>query len=208
MEGRGLALRLARAGIRVMIGSRSEERARTVARELNQQLGRELIGAAENHEMLGAAEIVFLTIPFEQAGPALEAYGDAFRAATVLVDVTVPVKFARGRPQLIMLEEGSGSEFLARRLPAGVALVAAFKTIPAHLLGEREASLDCDVFVCGDAETAKAQVMELIRLIPGLRPVDAGELDAARTLERMSLLAIGINQRYKVKSARFRVVGL
>lgn len=201
-------MRLAAAGIPVVIGSRSLERAREVARALNQELHREVVRAAENREMLAASDMIFLTVPFAQAPAALEAYRDSFRAGSILVDVTVPVRFGAGQPQFIDVPEGSASQLLAKRLPPGVELVAAFKTIPAHLLADVNASLDCDVFVCGDSHRAKAQVMELLQRIPGLRPVDAGGLEAAATLERMSLLAMGINRRYKIKSARFRVVGL
>ncbi len=208
IEGKGLALRLARVGVPVSIGSRSRERAREVSRELNSQLGRELIGAAENREMIGASEIVILTIPFEQAPAAIDAYRDCFRPATILVDATVPVKFLSGQVRLIELPEGSSSESLAKRLPPGIPLVAAFKTIPAHVLADLRAALECDVFVCSDSAAAKTKIMELIRLVPDLRPVDVGGLEAAGTLERMSALAIGINRRYRINSARFRVVGL
>jgi len=65
-----------------------------------------------------------------------------------------------------------------------------------------------DIAAFFDSEPDKARVMEAIRLIPGLRPVDVGGLDAAATLERMTALAIRINRRYKTKGARFRVIGL
>jgi predicted dinucleotide-binding enzyme len=68
--------------------------------------------------------------------------------------------------------------------------------------------LDCDDFVVGDSADARAQVIEAMRAISGLRPVDAGGLEAARVIERMTVLAIGINRRYKIKTARFRVIGL
>ena len=208
IEGKGLALRFAAAGVRVVIGSRSAERAAVVAGELNRQLGRELITGAENREMIANCEIILLTVPFEQAAPALDTYRDLLRPGTVVVDVTVPVAFDGGRARPLSLPEGSGSQSLAKRLPEGVALVGAFKTIPAHLLADANTSLDCDVFVCGDSADAKARVMEVIGRIPNLRAVDAGGLEVAGTLERMSVLAIGINRRHKIKSARFRVVGL
>lgn len=208
IEGKGLALRFAAAGVRVVIGSRSAERAAVVAGELNRQLGRELVAGAENREMIASSEIILLTLPFEQAAPALDTYRDLLRPGTVVVDVTVPVAFGGGRARPLSLPEGSGSQSLAKHLPEGVALVGAFKTIPAHLLADASASLDCDVFVCGDLADAKARVMEVIGRIPNLRAVDAGGLEVAGTLERMSVLAIGINRRYKIKSARFRVVGL
>ena len=87
-------------------------------------------------------------------------------------------------------------------------LVAAFKTIPAHVLSEIDQPLDCDVFVCGESPGAKQTVMEAARMIPTLRPVDAGPLRNARILERMTVLVVQLNRRYKSKGARFRVVGI
>jgi NADPH-dependent F420 reductase len=118
------------------------------------------------------------------------------------------VSFEKGRVRYVELPEGSASEHLRALLPERVPLVAAFKTEPAHLLVEPDARLDCDVFVASDSKEAKARVMEAIRFIDGARPVDAGALESARSLERMTVLAIGINRRYKVKAARYRIVGL
>jgi NADPH-dependent F420 reductase len=207
IEGKGLALRFALAGAPVIIGSRSAERAQQKAAEYNALLGRGLITGAENREMLSRAEMVFLTTPFAQATDALLTYRDAFRPDQVLVDVTVPVK-TKSSPGPGDLAEGSGSQHLAAHLPDGFPLVGAFKTVPSHVLAELQEPLECDILVCGDSEEAKARVMEVIRLIPTLRPVDAGRLSVAGTLEQMTALAIGINRRYKIKTARFRVVGL
>jgi len=207
IEGKGLALRFAQAGVRVTIGSRAAERATATARALNQQLGRELIAAATNPQMIEASELVFLTVPFVQAAAALDAYRDCFRPGSIVVDVTVPIR-SKTTPGPGDLPEGSGSQHLAKRLPGGVALVGAFKTIPAHLLAALHLPLDCDVFVCSDSEEARARVMGVAQLIPTLRPVDAGGLGAAGALERMTALAVHLNRRYNIRSARFRVVGL
>jgi NADPH-dependent F420 reductase len=119
----------------------------------------------------------------------------------------VPVVFERGA-RYVELPEGSASEHLRARLPETLPLVAAFKTEPAHLLLDYAESLDCDVFVASDSKEAKARVMEVARFIEGARPIDAGTLRSASTLERMTVLAIGINRRYKIKTGRYRVLGL
>jgi 8-hydroxy-5-deazaflavin:NADPH oxidoreductase len=212
LEGSGLALRFGQAGFPVLIGSRSVERARGKAQELADKLGKRgytaVFTGCENAEIAAAADLVFLTAPFEHAADLLKACVPTFRAGTALVDVTVPLRFQAGGVELRELVEGSASEYLAKYLPEGMALVAAFKTIPAQLLADLDASLDCDVFVCSDSQEAKLRVVEIASRIPSLRPLDAGSLREARTLEHMSALAIGINRRYKVKSARFRVVGV
>ncbi len=208
IEGKGLALRFAAAGASVVLGSRSEERAQAAAREYNDLLGRSLIRGMTNRDMIAASEIVFLTVPYDIAVQAVESCRMDFASGQILVDVTVPMSFREGRAEYVEQEAGSNAELLARHLPAGVHLVAAFKTIPAHVLARHETELNCDVFVCGNEPEARAKVMEAARAIPALRPLDAGGLSSARTLERMTVLAVNLNRRYKRKSARYRVEGL
>jgi 8-hydroxy-5-deazaflavin:NADPH oxidoreductase len=207
-EGRGLALRWAQAGAQVTIGSRTIEKAREAAEELNQAIGSDKIHFATNEDAVKEAEFILLTVPFDYAASMLESLKEHFRAEATLIDITVPVSFEQGRVRYIELAEGSASEHLKARLPENIALVAAFKTEPAHLLVDANAKLDCDTFVASDSKDAKARVIEAIKYIEGLRPVDAGALYSARCLERMTVLLIGINRRNKIKTGRFRVLGL
>jgi NADPH-dependent F420 reductase len=207
-EGRGLALRWAMAGARVAIGSRTIERAKTTADELNQFVPNNPISYGENSTVIAESEFVLLTVPFAHAAATLESHKQDFRAGAILIDITVPVSFEQGRVRYVELAEGSASEHLRAQLPDEIPLVAAFKTEPAHLLADATAKLDCDVLVASDDKEAKARVMEAVKFIEGLRPVDAGTLYSARTLERMTVLAIGINRRYKIKTACYRVMGL
>jgi NADPH-dependent F420 reductase len=213
-EGRGLALRWAIAGAQVSIGSRTLDKAKATADELNQILQTHEKRAAfplvsgENREVIAASDFVLLTVPFAHAASTIDAHRYDFREGSVLVDITVPVSFDQGRVRYVELPEGSASEHLKARLPEAVPLVAAFKTEPAHLLAEINEALDCDSFVASDSKDAKARVMEALGFVEGLRPVDAGTLYSARTLERMTVLAIGINRRYKIKTARYRIIGL
>jgi NADPH-dependent F420 reductase len=207
-EGRGLALRWAMAGARVIIGSRVAERAKEAADELNQALGGEIIRYGTNEAAVTDSEFVLLTVPFDHADSTLESLRDHFRSDAVLIDITVPVSFEQGRVRYIEPAEGSASEHLKAKLPEHIPLVAAFKTEPAHLLLDPQAVLDCDTFVASDNKEAKARVIEAIQHIAGLRPVDAGVLYSARCLERMTILLIGINRRYKIKTGRFRLPGL
>ncbi len=208
LEGKALALRLAAAGIPIVIGSRSAQRAEAAAAECNARLEGFSVSAATNEQMLSDCGIVFLTLPYDQALPAVDAHADLFRPGQILVDVTVPMRFREGRPEFLEPPEGSSAEALAAAVPPGVPLVGAFKTIPAHLLGNLDKPMECDLFVCGDSEEAKARVMDLAGRIPSLRPLDAGPLASARILERMTLLAVQLNRRYKSKGARFRIVGI
>ena len=207
-EGRGLALRWAMAGAQVMIGSRTLERAKEAADELNPHLPDHPVGYGENREVVAQSEFVLLTVPFAHAAATLDGLKSDFRAGAILIDITVPVSFEQGRVRYTELPEGSASEHLVKHLPETVPLVAAFKTEPAHVLVDPAATLDCDALIASDSKEAKARVLEAVKFIDGLRPVDAGFLYSARTLERMTVLAIGINRRYKIKTACYRVMGL
>ncbi len=207
-EGRGLALRFASADVEVVIGSRSRDRALAAAGECNGILGTNTIRGTTNEEVLGETRIVFLTVPFEQAVAAVSAYRDSFRGGSILVDVTVPMRFVDRFPVYAQPETGSGAELVERHVPPGVSVVGAFKEIPAHVLAEVETPLDCDVLVCGESREAKDTVMAAAGLIPSLRPLDAGPLQMASVIERMTVMAVYLNRRYKRRGARFRVQGI
>ena len=206
-HGGGLGWQLARAGGQVTIGSRSIDRAREAVARLKQHSGKMHLKAAENAFVVETCDVIFLAVPFLQASRTVEEHRERFSSGSLLIDVTVPMTFVNRTPQLIEVPERSATEQIRQRLPPRVQLAAALKTVPARLLGGEE-PLDCDDFVCGDSPEARSRASELLRLIPGLRPIDVGPLEAARTIERMTVLALTINQRYKVPDARFRVVGL
>ncbi len=212
-EGRGLALRLSRAGFPVIIGSRKPDQAALKAEDLRLRLKQEGEPAADlaglgNSEVVEASDVLFMAAPFEHAAALLESCRSRFRQGQVVVDVTVPLQFRAKRLQLRELPEPSASEHLARVLPEDVPLVGAFKTIPAHLLEDLSQRLDCHVFVCGDSAEARGRIVQVASAIEGLSPLDVGPLRQAATLERMTLLAIQINKRRRVHHSRFRVVGL
>ena len=210
-EGRGLGLRFAKAGARVVLGSRTVEKAREAAAEVNRLLGADAgdgIGYASNLEAVADADFVLLTVPFAHAAATLASVVENLGPGAIVIDITVPVSFEQGRARYVEMPEGSGSEHLQTALTAATPLVAALKTEPAHLLADAAAALDCDTFVAGDDKEAKARVIELIRHIEGLRPLDAGTLYSARCLERMTVMLIGINRRNKSKTGRFRVLGV
>jgi len=208
-EGRGIALRLAEAGFEVLVGSRSRTRAAGAASELNRLLGGgHRIRGGRNPDVAARSRTLFLAAPYAAAAELVSVCAPHADAAATWVDVTVPVIFRAGQVRMAPVEAGSASEHLAAGLPDPNSLVAALKTVPARLLGQLAAPLDCDVFVCGRSERRKREVARLLSRWPGVRTVDVGPLRAARTLERMSALLIGINRRHGVHGSRFRVVGL
>lgn len=207
-EGRGLALRLALTGLRVTIGSRDAARAVDVAAQLSQRHVAASIAGASNDETIAGSNVVILAIPFVHAGAMVDASREQFVPGTLVVDVTVPVIFDAGKPRFVAPPEESAAEHLRVRLPDHVGLACAFKTLPARLLEHIETPLDCDDFICGDSMESRDRVSALVSRIPGLRAVDTGTLESARVVERMTLLAITINKRYKRHGARFQVLGI
>jgi 8-hydroxy-5-deazaflavin:NADPH oxidoreductase len=213
-EGRGLALRLAMAGVSVGIGSRDQARAEQCAAECNERLqtgaGHLRLRGDSNAEVARSGEFVILAVPFDQALSTLLEHAPVMQPGSVVIDVTVPLVFTPGSKNvgLMLLPEGSGSQLLAVRLPAGIELVAALKTLPAHLLGHPEESLDCDEFVCGHSPEARQRTIALLQKLPGLRPIDVGSLNAAAALENLCALAVSMNRLHRTKGSRFRIVGL
>ena len=207
-EGRGLALRLASAGASITIGSRDPSRAAELAQKLNAEHPSLSLKGTSNEDAVAKADIIILAVPFQFAGSTIDGCRDAFQPDSLLIDVTVPVVFEGGKPRFVEPPEGSAAEHLKLRLPERVALACAFKTLPARLLEHLDVPLDCDDFICGDSPASRERAARLVGSIPGLRPIDAGSLESARVLERMTLLAITLNKRYKRHDARFQVLGI
>jgi NADPH-dependent F420 reductase len=209
-EGFGLALRLAKAGHRVTIGSRSAEKAAASVEEAKGILGAgATVDGAVNAESVTAKAVVFVTVPFEGQALIYDTIKDAVGAETVVCDCTSPLMAAVGGRASHVLRpwHGSAAEFANSLLPKGTRLVAAFHTIAADVLRDLEEDVDSDALVMGDDADAKAIVGSLIGDIPGMRWVDCGGLQMARIAEGLTPLLISINARYKVRESGFRVTG-
>jgi NADPH-dependent F420 reductase len=203
-EGSGLALRLARAGHRVTIGSRDEERARTKAAELTATSGGE-VTSASNAVAAARSEVVLVAVPFAGHRSLLEELASAL-ASKVVVDTVVPLDF-KARHLYAPPPEGSAAEEAQAILGASAHVVAALHQIAAHELAMLDHPIEADGFLCGDDAAAKHRVSELVRAL-GVRPIDAGALRNAPLLESMTPLLIEINKKHKVKTAGLRITGL
>jgi hypothetical protein len=202
--GFGLALRLAHAGVPVVVGSRDEERARTTA----ERIGREVRGLA-NGPAAEASEIVFICVPFRNQSETFTNLKSHLREGQLVVDATVPLAAAvSGKAtRTLGVWQGSAAQQAQEMVPDGVRVVAALHTVNAPALKDLAQTLDEDVLLCGDKKADKQRVAQLIDLIPGLRAVNAGPLEAARTAEMLTALLIGVNARYKTH-AGIRLTGL
>jgi 8-hydroxy-5-deazaflavin:NADPH oxidoreductase len=209
-EGFGLALRLAKAGHRVTIGSRAAEKAAASVEEAKGILGADAtIDGAVNAESVVGRSVVFVTVPFEGQALIYDAIKDSIGSETVICDCTSPLMSAVGGRASHVLRpwHGSAAEFAKTLLPRGTRLVAAFHTIAADALRDLAEPVDSDAFVMGDDADAKALVGSVIADIPGVRWVDCGGIQMARIAEGMTPLLISINSRYKIRDSGFRITG-
>ena len=204
-EGAGLALRWARHGYRVIIGSRSAERAQTRADEMNQELAGAAISGLGNAEAAAAADMVILSVPYSAHAATLEAVKPQC-AGKVVVDLTVPLQ----PPQIsaVNLPQGDAAALEAQALLGdAVTVVAAFQNVSAVKLRQLDKPVDCDVLVCADDAEAKAAVIELVAAA-GMRGIDAGGLKNAVAAESLTPVLLHINRKYRVQGAGIRITGL
>ena len=209
-EGSGLALRWARAGESVVIGSRDGERAKAAAAVLSDKAGGlGSVEGVENAVAVKMCDIVVLTVPFSGQAELLKQLKPSFRQGTVLIDATVPLAAAvGGRPTRVLgVWQGSAAEQAQEMVGKNVTVAAAFHSLSATVLSG-DGEIDCDVIVCSDDDRARQVASELAVKIPGVRAIDGGKLENARIVEAMTALLITLNIRYKVHGSGWRVTGL
>jgi len=207
--GAGLATRWAQAGVPVVLGSRSAERAEEAAAKIREAVPGADVTGFENGEAARRGEIVFLTVPFRAQSENLNNLREALAPGQILVDCTVPLAAAvSGKAtRSLGVWQGSAAQQAQEMVPEGVTVVAALHTVGAPTLSDTGAELGEDVLVCGDKKADKARVARLIELIPGLRAVNAGALEMARIVEQLTPMLISVNSRYKAH-AGIRLTGL
>ncbi len=209
-EGSGLALRWARAGETVIIGSRDLQRAQGAAAKIAEKVGSKVqVRGLENPAAVAAAEIVVLTVPFTGQATLLKQLKPAFRPGAILIDTTVPLAASIGgrATRSLGVWQGSAAQQAAELVPKGVAVAAAFQNLSAELL-DAEEPVDCDVIVCSDDDRARQVASELAEKIPGVRALNGGSLENARIVEQLTALLITLNLKYGVHKAGVRITGL
>ena len=207
--GTGLALRWARAGETVIIGSRDAARAQSAADAIRQRVGPEAkITGLENGAACAASDLLVLTVPFEGQAALLKQLKPAMRAGSVLIDATVPLAASVGgrASRTIGVWQGSAAQQTAELVPRGVSVAAAFQNVSADVLNGGE-DVDCDMIVCSDDPQATQVAMELAVKIPRVRAIDGGKLENARIVEQITALLIGLNIRHKGHGG-VRITGL
>ncbi len=207
--GFGLALRLGRAGVPVVIGSRDGARAQDAATRAAERVPEGSFSGRENADAVAGAQLVILSVPFRSQSETLTNLKGALAEGQVLIDATVPLAAAvSGKAtRTLGVWQGSAAQQAQEMAPEGVRVVSAFHTVSAALLSDLEHDLDEDVLLCGDRRADKQQVAELVEQIAGLRAVDCGPLELARIIESLTPLIISINVRHKVR-AGIKITGL
>lgn len=207
--GFGVAVRLARAGVPIVIGSRDPDRAARTAERAAAAVPEGSFAGRDNAGAVREAERVILSVPFLNQAETLAGLREAWRPGALLIDATVPLAAAiSGRAtRMLGVWQGSAAQQAAEMVPQGVRVVSALHTVSAASLSDFEHPLQQDVLVCGDARTDKREAALLIQRIEGLRCVDCGPLETSRTTESLTALLIGVNSRYKVH-AGIRLAGL
>ena len=207
--GMGLALRWARAGETVIIGSRDAVRAQQTAETIRQRAGANAqVSGLENSAACAASDLLMLTVPFEGQAALLKVLKTAIRPGSILIDATVPLAASVGgrASRTLGVWQGSAAQQTAELVPKGVSVVAAFQNVSADVLNS-DNDVDCDVIVCSDDPQAIEVAMELAAKIPRVRAINGGKLENARIVEQITALLIGLNIRHKGHSG-VRITGL
>lgn len=202
-EGKGLAARFARAGLGVIVGSRSVERGESAAEEIREHAGGTVQGT--DNATAAGADIVMVTLPYSGQSETLASLREQI-GSRVVVSTVVPLQFERGKVSMLQLEDGSAAEEMQRILPEA-RVVGAFQNLAAHKLFDLEHELEGDVIVCSDDKEALREVIELAGQIPALRGINGGPLASSRYVEGITALLVNINRNYKTE-AHVKILGV
>ena len=193
-QGRGLALRLALSGIKVIIGSRDRLRAEEVSKELNQLLpeNKNLIQGFDNSQATSISdEFVILSVPWEGHNSTLNSIKDELKGK-ILIDIVVPLD--RNDPKKVEMPiEGSATEAAQKILGEQIPVIGALHNVSAHILNNLECKINCDILVCGNNLEARLKVIELIKNGLQIKAYNAGDIKSARCIEAITPILIRIN---------------
>jgi NADPH-dependent F420 reductase len=207
--GFGLALRLGKAGVPIVIGSRDEGRAQEAADRASQAVPHGSFTGLENDQAAQQSELVILSVPFRNQSENLTNLRGVLRQGQLVVDATVPLAAAvSGKAtRTLGVWQGSAAQQAQEMVPEGVHVISAFHTVSAAHLSDLGHQLDEDVLICGDRAEDKRRLAALVEIVDGLRPVDCGPLEMARIVEQLTPLIISINVRNKA-TAGIKITGL
>lgn len=211
-QGLGLAMRFAKSGEHVLVGSRDVKKAENAVNIIKNMIDKDdlsNVSAMTNDDAADNGDIVILTVPLQAQMVTLKSI-KAHLDGKIFVDATVPLEGCiGGKPtRFVDLWEGSAAERSQAFLGDEARVVSAFSNISAASLTNIEEDVDCDCLVSGDDQNANAEVMALAEKIPGVRAIECGALENARIVEKITPLLINLNIKNKIKLAGIRITGL
>jgi NADPH-dependent F420 reductase len=190
--GGGLALRWAKAGLAVVIGSRDAGRAQDAADNLNKIAGNDLARGMSNYAAAEAGDIVVLSVKFSHHTATLQELKPAL-AGKIMVDTTVPLvppKVARVQ----LPPEGSAAVIAQQVLGEDTQVVSAFQNVSASSL-HSDSAPECDVLVTGAKQDARQTVIDLANAA-GFKAWHAGPLENSAATEALTSVLIFMNKKY------------
>lgn len=205
-EGLGLAMRFARAGHEVAVGSRSTERGVEGAGKVLEAVPAAKVTGGSNAEVAAAADVVFLTFPYSGQQPTLEALGAALDGK-IVCNVVAPLEFQQGVGAVALNVPGSSALQEAIAQLPNARVVSAFQNMSAEELQHLDHPIEADVLVCGRDAEAKQVVIGLANEIAGCRGIDAGGPSQSRYVEMLTSLLINLNRKHKTQTS-IRISGL
>tara|TARA_B100000780_G_scaffold52956_1_gene32881 strand:+ start:96 stop:764 length:669 start_codon:yes stop_codon:yes gene_type:complete len=192
-QGQGLALRFARAGVSVALGSRDAKRAAEISQELTAKLPKGsavIVGLGNSDAVAAADEFVILAVPWSAHNATLETI-KAGLDGKILVDIVVPL--AEGDPKKVdMPPEGSATEAAQALLGPDIPVIGALHNVAAVTLNKLDAKINCDVLVCGNSLAARKKVIELIGMLE-VNAYNVGDAQSARCVEALTPILIRLN---------------
>jgi 8-hydroxy-5-deazaflavin:NADPH oxidoreductase len=198
-QGKGLAYRWSRHGHRVVLGSRSAERAQQAAGEISARLPEATVSGATNADASAGAEVVVLAVPYDGHDDLVASLAEQLDGKVVISCVN-PLGFDKQGAYALQVEEGSAAQQAAALLPDST-VVGAFHNVSAVLLDDPDVDkVDTDVLVLGDVREATDLVQALAGTIPGVRGIFGGRLRNAHQVEAFTANLISINRRHKAHS--------
>ena len=201
--GTGLAIRWAKAGHRIIIGSRTQQKADAAVAELKKISPSTPAEAMVNPQAAAAGDIVVLTVPFEHQLSTLESVRAGLQGK-ILIDVTVPLVPPKvGTVQLP--SEGSAGKRAQNLLGDTVKVVTAFQNVAAHLL-QQDVKIECDVLVAGNSKDARDTVIGLVEEA-GMTGWHAGPIENSAAAEALTSILIQINRRHDISHSGIKIVG-
>lgn len=201
--GGGLARRWSRAGYKIIIGSRNQDKGEQAAQALLDEFPDLNAVGMENLAAAKAADLVVLTVPHAHQLRTLEQVHSAL-TGKILIDVTVPLKPPKvARVQLP--PSGSAVVDAQELLGPEVSVVSAFQNVSAEHLRQDHA-ISCDVLVAGDKRAARDLVIQLVAAA-GLKGWHAGPLANSAASEALTSVLIAINKHHKIAGAGIVISG-